>query len=1608
MASSVFKQAADILRRRKKNKRWLAVFFCIAFVAAVGIIALLKPTGKAMTHEEKILSCQYTIHEHTESCYVTGESGEELICGYADYAVHTHDGSCYGSDGSLVCKLPEMELHVHDGNCYEEEWILTCGVEAGAGGHEHTDDCYGEEEKPLICGLEENEEHTHGESCYGEGERPLVCGMEAGAGGHEHVEACYQVEKRLVCGKTETQLHTHDAACYGTDENGNEILTCGLLQVEEHIHGEDCFTTVDVAGEEQESVDETAADGEQETVGETEETTEIPVYICGLEEHIHGEDCYDEAGELTCKVEEHTHGENCLAEPETEEIITQSWENENYVITAAYTKAANLPENAALQVEEITEEEDPEEYARRGDEAQKILEGDKRLKCLFEIGFYADGVEVEPQDTVKVTIQFLNEEGYAEGDPITIVHFAEDKIEVLPGTQIDGEGAASFDAKSFSPYAVFTNGDGTVDNFRDLRDRLEKAADGDTITLTKDIEVRTSMDKSEPGWYDPLAKRVHDKYDYLHIFIDSGNKVRLDLNGHKINVYSDKTLVQLMNGSELEIIDSQPANDVRPSDGENWDGQYGWKGFGQHNADGSWTYHEIYSAKNGTGTSESVYTHTVTGGGRIIRNQQSANSLIYVAGGTFTLSGGTIDGQQLGRAISSAFYNTNKLNFNGGYICNCKSVANWKKEDLGGGAVYDDCGAEINLGGTVIANNRTDGTAGRADMGNGGAIAMVKGGRLNITGGMVTGNQSSVYGKGGGIYVDKGVTVNLSGNDAIICNNKDEMQNANALTTPGKTGDRTVEYAMYDGGGGILIGSGCVLNMSGGQINGNTASGGGGIQTTEAGSTLNITGGHVSRNLAKYHEGGGIVVVGGKGTALVKSGGTKVYITNNKTETIHDWGGGGIFCVESAHLTIQGALITDNWAEGYGGGVGGCSNAQVVNSVTPMTLDLGTAVYDNTAEGEKTAENPWYKATMTQDREFAVYDDVFQQMVEKADQSKVKGYNDFYCEQYSTVSNLMLGGGYSNWIGSANDLTDVSGQANGSKNSTAIKFKRDQGDARSSSNRMGLTADPTEASRNKALDSATVFISGNYSTTHGGGVQCNGILLLGDSKQNTFGDILQLKATKQLLDADGNKTTLADQQFSFGIYEYDKAKDEIGDQVGNLVKNNDKGEICFEPISIFGSDPKGNTIQTYLVREISDGASDSGIKWSSREYLLTVTVKGTTTNGAAPSISGAIQYSWIHYNVEKVEVNSRDSGEKDWGTGTIIEASGTSGDMEYTLPEADETDKNNAKASFTNRKADQVNIQVKKEWGTGDATQDAKGKVTGVTVELHQKVKGTDTDTVYETVSLNEGNQWQKKWEKLLLKTTDRSGKTTEYEYELIEKDITFEDGSGLRFEQFLSEGVWKQDTGEWKIYTITNTHVDDLPYNLTLTKVMGDEEGNMADPDNPSYLEGAVFKLYRMDEGAQEGTLLAFRQDGDGSYIYEGSASENTDTATTDGSDGGTGDGSGQKATVTELTTGRDGKIVVKKLPKGTYQFEEAQAPAGFVAVSREDLKPVTLSAATAEEYKQDVAYSEKPVVDALYSYRLPESGGIGTTIFYVTGGSLIAVAGLLLIVRRRLMKRR
>lgn len=109
----------------------------------------------------------------------------------------------------------------------------------------------------------------------------------------------------------------------------------------------------------------------------------------------------------------------------------------------------------------------------------------------------------------------------------------------------------------------------------------------------------------------------------------------------------------------------------------------------------------------------------------------------------------------------------------------------------------------------------------------------------------------------------------------------------------------------------------------------------------------------------------------------------------------------------------------------------------------------------------------------------------------------------------------------------------------------------------------------------------------------------------------------------------------------------------------------------------------------------------------------------------------------------------------------------------------------------------------------------------------------------------------------------------------------------------------------------------------------------------------------------------------------------------------------------VTEITTDANGKFELVGLDEGSYKLHETEAPAGYNKLAA-DLDVVITS--TYDEAALTATYEineEAPAtieVENKTGSLLPETGGIGTTIFYVVGSILMLAALVLLVSKKRM----
>lgn len=272
------------------------------------------------TQERGELICQ--LHEHSDSCWT---DTEVLVCGLEETPGHQHDDSCLTVTESLICGLEESDGHQHTDACRDEDGELVCGTEESAG-HHHSSHCFTQHTE-ITCGLAESTGHQHSEACY-QPSRELICGSDSD---HRHTDECYSMVDVLtcekeettedtpaepICGKKEAILHRHTESCFNEDG----ALVCGQFQVLAHQHGDACFTEEDVP------VDSgiltcTIPEGEGAHTHSAECYDENNVLICRHEEtigHQHTDRCYGN-WELTCGLEEHIHTNDCTSAGLTEE-----------------------------------------------------------------------------------------------------------------------------------------------------------------------------------------------------------------------------------------------------------------------------------------------------------------------------------------------------------------------------------------------------------------------------------------------------------------------------------------------------------------------------------------------------------------------------------------------------------------------------------------------------------------------------------------------------------------------------------------------------------------------------------------------------------------------------------------------------------------------------------------------------------------------------------------------------------------------------------------------------------------------------------------------------------------------------------------------------------------------------------------------------------------------------------------------------------------------------------------------------------------------------------------------------------------------------------------
>lgn len=719
--------------------------------------------------------------------------------------------------------------------------------------------------------------------------------------------------------------------------------------------------------------------------------------------------------------------------------------------------------------------------------------------------------------------------------------------------------------------------------------------------------------------------------------------ITLNLNGFKIkHTSSNQPLFSITGGAKLTVRDGRQTDPTEISvNQEKMNGNLASMECDNSYIPKKLTYYVTESVANGTGTTETLKGYKVDIKGAIVAcgGSDDLKLVNLYKAGTFNLESGAITQQQnsidQNNSVNSLVYaeEGSIVNMSGGYVCGATSMNHGAGIELG---TNHNSGATLNLTGGVIAGNY-------APIGGG---VNAYGSKINMTRG-TDGTTGTISGNG--------TFENLPGYGAGIC-----AQNSDVTVSDGYVTNNNCQFDYIKqrnenvhkgngchGGGGIAAFNGGSLTINGGYITGNySAEAGGGIYAGAWGQALSsfkFSGGTIASNVAQNSEGGGIRISAPTvGDFNVSS--KKAYITNNTTNTTNDWGGGGVFVqgssdqgAKSASLNIYNALITNNHANGFGGGFAACPTGK-----TAITDTKGIAVFGNSdgnpgggynrsgGTHEKTDDKDWLPnnkgGEITEDFKNAGHKDLF--LIRDSANAESLPY-------IAAVTGQMLGGGAANWSGTIDKTPTSIGKYEGAQ----AKYM------------IGLKSEPIQEDKDAATAAASLFITGNRSNIHGGGIMTNGDVIAGSTTEVNVYPKMKLNGTKALT---GRK--LKKEEFKFQLLKQNKITKDNGEisptvpsfdedkdgklklqlngcsKIGDGVTNNADGSFAFDLGRVYSDDP----VVYYLVEDPGDKPV-SGVTYDKTIYKI----EFETTVAQTQKV---LDITYTYYSVGKVKVTNLTKG----------------------------------------------------------------------------------------------------------------------------------------------------------------------------------------------------------------------------------------------------------------------------------------------------------------------------------------------------------------------------
>jgi len=738
----------------------------------------------------------------------------------------------------------------------------------------------------------------------------------------------------------------------------------------------------------------------------------------------------------------------------------------------------------------------------------------------------------------------------------------------------------------------------------------------------------------------------------------------------------------------------------------------------------------------------------------------NGGGVALMSNATFEMNGGTISGctSNVGGGVYMRAA-VNSFTMNSGIITECTAK-------YGGGGVYmEDTNSFTMNGGTISDCGRVEGNT---TISNGGGV-YVKGADATFTM-----NDGEIFeckapdNNGGGIYAE-GATVTVKGTvsgceakfgggvsstgklnieeTGVINNCKAEIHGGGVFV-----GGSEAELTMQGGaitnctalqGGGIFFHTGKTFTLTAGEISHCTATGnmanGGGVFLHKI-ETFTMSGGTISNNTAPYLGGG--IYMGQEDTPAGSYQITAGEISHNSVTDPYGFGG-GIYVQKGITLNLENTLVTGNTASALGGGIWACRTGDIKIYVTD-----GGAVYDNDAQGADGVKTP--------------------------DQA---GDDIAFVASLGTASTMtlyqkMLGGGFNHyykdggitWLEPGADHT--AGLGLGAPDGQTSRY----GDSymelcTNTENITGFTALKNVVSHEAkaaAQTAANLIITGN-SASRGGGIGTNGNLIIGAPNGKTYSAVVAkewsddtpeekkaavsvyLKVGEELLGpvildaANGWTATFTGLTDDPNTVAYAVVEDPIPDSFTPAYQD---ATISGQTISLNVTNQYREPVPTPETGTLTVSKTVSGNTGETqKEFHFTVTLSDTAITGTYGNMTftdGVATFTLRHgeyktavglpagITYQTVEEEANQDG---YTTSSTGEAGAIPVDATAAVSFTNFRDSGGSDITYTS-------VTVKKVWKLDDGGTAADS----VTVQLLRN------GTVWDTVTLNDSNNWTKSW----------------------------------------------------------------------------------------------------------------------------------------------------------------------------------------------------------------------------------------------------------------------